>query len=155
MATDKRTLRPEMPITASLAARSAEQTKSQYKGGGVVIRQRREVFEILLVTSRSRPGRWILPKGSAEPGETVEVTATREIAEEAGVRGKLVEKLGVVRRPTQHITFFLFHYEDEVRWAENTIRERRWVDLRKAERYLRQSDLHDIVTLARRRLRAS
>lgn len=141
-----------MPATSTPPKTKLELHKSSVKAGGVVVRQTRGEHQILLVTSRSRPGRWILPKGSAEPGETAEDTATREIAEEAGVKGTMVRHLGVVRRPSQEITFFLYRFADDVTWLENRIRERRWVELRKAERYLRQSDLHDIVLAARRAL---
>jgi 8-oxo-dGTP diphosphatase len=36
------------------------------------------------------PGDWVLPKGKQQPGETLEATALREVAEETGVRGRIV-----------------------------------------------------------------
>jgi diphosphoinositol-polyphosphate diphosphatase len=142
----------QMTAASSVRNNHENESKSPYKAGGVVYRATRNGHEILLVTSRSRPGRWILPKGSAESGEHAVDTATREIAEEAGVRGRLLGKLGIVKRPNQAITFFLYEFRDDVAWSENRIRERRWVELKKAERYLRQTDLHEIVLAARRML---
>lgn len=37
------------------------------------------------------PGDWVLPKGKSEAGETLEATALREVAEETGFRGRIVE----------------------------------------------------------------
>jgi 8-oxo-dGTP pyrophosphatase MutT (NUDIX family) len=42
--------------------------------------------EVLLITSRET-GRWVLPKGWAEPGAEPHLEAAREAWEEAGVRG--------------------------------------------------------------------
>jgi 8-oxo-dGTP diphosphatase len=40
---------------------------------------------------------WALPKGNLDPGEKPAETAVREVLEETGVRGHLVEKLGDVK----------------------------------------------------------
>ena len=42
-------------------------------------------------------GVWALPKGNLDPGEKPEETAVREVFEETGVHGHLVEKLGDVK----------------------------------------------------------
>jgi 8-oxo-dGTP pyrophosphatase MutT (NUDIX family) len=39
-----------------------------------------------------RLGMWDLPKGKAEKGETMEITAVREVEEECGIRGVRIEK---------------------------------------------------------------
>ena len=38
---------------------------------------------------------WVLPKGHIEPGETPDVAALRELQEEAGTIGEIVEPLSV------------------------------------------------------------
>ncbi|GAK72871.1 NUDIX hydrolase [Agrobacterium rubi] len=48
--------------------------------------------EILLVGSR-RSGRWGLPKGHIEPGETSYEAAAREAFEEAGIRGEISDTI--------------------------------------------------------------
>ncbi|HYC76881.1 MAG TPA: NUDIX domain-containing protein [Planctomycetota bacterium] len=142
----------------STAARPVPGTRSHRKAGGVVVRETTRagcvVHEVLLVTSRSQPDRWIFPKGTAELGESIETTAVREIEEESGVRGEVVGKLGVVRRPAQIITYFLFRFEARVGWEERSFRARKWVPLDEAERHLSQDDLHAIVVRARRILHA-
>jgi len=42
-------------------------------------------------------GVWALPKGNLDPGERPDETALREVLEETGVAGRLVEKLGDVK----------------------------------------------------------
>ena len=44
-----------------------------------------------------KPGLWALPKGNIAPGEDPRATALREVREETGAHGRLVEKLGDVR----------------------------------------------------------
>jgi uncharacterized protein len=44
--------------------------------------------EVLLITSRDT-GRWVLPKGNVEAGESERTAALREAAEEAGVWGEM------------------------------------------------------------------
>jgi len=87
-----------------------------------------------------------------ERGELPQFTAAREIAEEAGVRGRLICRLGFVERQAQTIAFYLFRFRHDVDWLENRVRERRWVPAERAERFLRQADLHGIVAQARREL---
>ena len=50
-------------------------------GGGVVLDPRGRVLMIL------RGGRWDLPKGKREAGESIEACAVREVEEECGVSG--------------------------------------------------------------------
>jgi 8-oxo-dGTP pyrophosphatase MutT (NUDIX family) len=73
-------------------------------------------------------GTYVLPKGTLEKDEDAESTAAREIAEEAGVRGRLIRKLGIVERPAQTIIYYLFWFRNDVTWAENRLRQRRWVE---------------------------
>jgi 8-oxo-dGTP pyrophosphatase MutT (NUDIX family) len=67
-----------------------------------------------------RPGGkkvWALPKGLVAPGESPAETASREVTEETGVEGRLVEKLGDVRyvytwegeRVFKIVSFYLAH----------------------------------------------
>lgn len=63
--------------------------------GGVVYRRRGDGgLEIQLIEDRF--GKVTLAKGRMEAGETVEETAVREIGEETGIKGRIVEKVSVV-----------------------------------------------------------
>jgi 8-oxo-dGTP pyrophosphatase MutT (NUDIX family) len=49
------------------------------------------------IRPRGKERIWALPKGQIDPGESAADTAMREVREETGVEGRLVEKLGDVR----------------------------------------------------------
>jgi 8-oxo-dGTP pyrophosphatase MutT (NUDIX family) len=51
--------------------------------GGIVFRRKDNDVEILLI--QDAKGRWTIPKGHIEEGETAQQTAKREIGEEAGL----------------------------------------------------------------------
>lgn len=57
------------------------------QAGAICYRIREGQPEVLLIGSR-RNGRWGIPKGGIEPGESSRQAARREAFEEAGVRGK-------------------------------------------------------------------
>jgi diadenosine hexaphosphate hydrolase (ATP-forming) len=76
---------------ASKARRSGKAVR-QYSAGGVVYRFVDDRIEILMI--QDPLGRWSIPKGHVEEGETIEQTAVREIGEETGLMElKLGEKL--------------------------------------------------------------
>ena len=60
--------------------------------GGVVVRDAEAVRE-LLVVHRPRYDDWTFPKGKAEPGESDEACALREVEEETGLRCVLEREL--------------------------------------------------------------
>lgn len=66
-------------------------------GGLVVVREAGEVHAAV-IARRNRAGRleWCLPKGHLEGSETPEEAAVREIAEETGIRGRVVQALGTI-----------------------------------------------------------
>ena len=51
-----------------------------------------------MIARRNRAGRleWCLPKGHIEGSETAEQTAVREIAEETGIQGRVLQLLGTI-----------------------------------------------------------
>ena len=52
---------------------------------------------VAAIRPQGKPGIWALPKGKIDPGESAAEAAVREVREETGVEGQLVEKLGDVR----------------------------------------------------------
>lgn len=56
---------------------------------------------VLLIQRARDPfaGRWAIPGGFCEPGETVMESAARELVEETGVAGLHIEELGCYSRP--------------------------------------------------------
>lgn len=87
--------------------------------GGVVLRATPERLYIALV--QDFPGTFVLPKGRAEPNESREETAVREVREETGLSDlQLVGKLGIRERLNFFKTewkvthYFLFLTENEI-----------------------------------------
>jgi 8-oxo-dGTP pyrophosphatase MutT (NUDIX family) len=66
--------------------------------GGLVLDRRGPEANGAVIGRLDRRGRllWSLPKGHVEPGETEEQAAIREVAEETGIRGSVVGKLGTI-----------------------------------------------------------
>lgn len=67
----------------------------EISAGGVVYRKTEDnQIELMLIEDRYM--KISLPKGKQEPGETMEETALREIEEETGIHGKVVESLETI-----------------------------------------------------------
>jgi 8-oxo-dGTP pyrophosphatase MutT (NUDIX family) len=92
---------------------------------------------------------WALPKGRIDPGESAAETAVREVREETGVEGRLVEKLGDVRyvytwrgeRIFKVVSFFLLRAgRGRLGAIEEAMRievaETRWLPLEEAPQLL-------------------
>lgn len=95
--------------------------------------------EVLLIRRAREPwkGMWALPGGFVEVGERVEETVRRELVEETGLRGDIVDLLGVwsdpKRDPRGHIVTVVFVLKvsgivDVGRDEEETL-EARWFPL--------------------------
>ncbi len=83
-------------------------TERVVSAGGVVLRRGDSGPEILLC-GRSVDGLWALPKGTPQPGETLEETALREVREETGV---IVEPDWMIGE----ITYWFSRPQDGVRY---------------------------------------
>ncbi|GIP42052.1 NUDIX hydrolase [Paenibacillus sp. J45TS6] len=72
----------------------------EISAGGVVYRNTEEGLEIQLIVDRY--AKISLAKGKMEPGETIEETALREIQEETGMIGKIIEPVDVIKYTYEH-----------------------------------------------------
>jgi len=125
---------PVATATVMTAAQSGPETHA----GGVVYR--RAVWgdcRYLLVEAKGDASQWVLPKGHITPGESLRLTAVREVHEEAGVWAVVESDLGT-RMFTSHgematTRFFLMRAKGRGLKADGD-RERahRWVSLDKA-----------------------
>jgi 8-oxo-dGTP pyrophosphatase MutT (NUDIX family) len=83
----------------------------EYTAGGVVFRRLGERVEILMI--QDRLGRWTIPKGHVEEGESLEQTALREVAEETGLTqfrlGEKLDKLHFFYRKDGKLIFMTTH----------------------------------------------
>ena len=72
--------------------------KREFSAGGVLVRRLRGEWVFAAIRPAGKPeGLWALPKGRIDQGESPEVTAVREVAEETGAQGTSVGKLGDIR----------------------------------------------------------
>ena len=69
--------------------------KNLVSSGGVLFRKSDEVFEVALVSIRGSRV-WSLPKGIIEKDEDQETTAAREVMEETGLKGEILERIGQI-----------------------------------------------------------
>src|SRR5918993_4170234 len=85
---------PCMPRARRSRARRVDETSA----GGLVVDASSGRVVGALIGRRDRRGRllWSLPKGHIEAGETAEQAAVREVAEETGIVGRIVGRLGTI-----------------------------------------------------------
>lgn len=108
-----------------------------------------------LVLLQVKSGRWSMPKGHIEKGETDLETAAREIFEETGLRPKLDPTLiGEVLYPTDRGTlkvnrFFTAECDDTpVRAQKEEVREWRWASKEETLRLLELRSYGELVEKA-------
>ncbi len=113
--------------------------KFEISAGGVIYKKNGNEVEVALIGLKNGKV-WALPKGHIEEGESVEEAARREVAEETGLRGKVIDKIDKIEywyrwpdengeKVTHHkiVYFYLMEYEEgstedhdweveEVRW---------------------------------------
>jgi 8-oxo-dGTP pyrophosphatase MutT (NUDIX family) len=97
---------------------------------------------------------WSLPKGHVEPGETLEAAAVREVAEETGIRGRVVAGLGAIdfwftasrRRVHKTVHHFLLIAErGDLSNADPEVSEVEWVPVTKVADVLAYEDERNIA----------
>lgn len=137
-------------------------TLRQISAGGVVYRWTGSRPEVILI-ARGGGTVWGLPKGLVEQGEGVRETALREVQEETGVRGEIVEKIGQVNywyigregeepvRFFKTVHFYLMRYlEGDVRQHDWEVEDARWFPIEEAIARATYKGEREILEKARR-----
>lgn len=75
----------------------------EISAGGVVYRYNGDELQIQLI--KDRYGKMSFAKGKQEPGESVEETALREIVEETGIVGVIMQPIDIIAYQYQHPTY--------------------------------------------------
>src|SRR5688500_6318317 len=119
-------------------------TLDQVSAGGVAFRWQDSEPEMVIVSVKPKM-RWQLPKGIVDPGETPEITAVREVREEAGIETELLSLIETIEywyratrygKPVRYhkfVHFYLLQYRSgEVSDHDHEIEEARWVRFEEA-----------------------
>jgi 8-oxo-dGTP pyrophosphatase MutT (NUDIX family) len=138
----------------------------EFSSGAVLVRRIKGRPMLAAIRPQGKPeGTWALPKGNLDPGETPAETAVREVLEETGVHGRLVEKLGDVKytytrqdgtRVFKIVSFYLLQagrgrlgaIADEMRIE---VADARWLPLEDAPRLLAYGGEREMAAKARDR----
>ncbi len=91
-------------VTVTLVAHSSDRPRrrlpsvEETSAGGVVVDRAQQPPVVALIARLNRAGQveWCLPKGHPEGAETLEQAALREVAEETGIRGRVIIALGSI-----------------------------------------------------------
>ena len=112
----------------------------EFSAGGLVVR--RFQGRPFIAAVRTKGGTVLtLPKGHPERGESSAEAALREVREETGIDGSLVEKLGDIRywyardgqRILKVVSFFLLRYRSgSVRNHDREVDSAEWIRLEEA-----------------------
>ncbi len=121
-----------------------------YGIGTSVFAQRKGQILILKRAVGAAPGAWYTPGGVLDPGETPEVCAVRELAEETGlVPTGPVELFGVIPMFVYERDTFLIHYACDCEDGEVVLSDEhsdaRWIDPRSyREEFLSEQNVRKV-----------
>lgn len=132
--------------------------------GGIVFRMNQWQNDIEILLIQDSKGRWTIPKGHIEPGETAKQTAIREIGEEAGLfhiqvltwLGKIhfqyrrIDKLVLM---TTQIYLVRALDDAEVPTKEQWMKGIKWFEFNEALDAIEYEDIEKLMLVARNKIR--
>jgi 8-oxo-dGTP diphosphatase len=130
--------------------------KRAVSAGGIIFKKDKEEIWVALISPRE--GVWALPKGLVEK-EKREETAIREVFEETGLKGKVLDELGYIdywffdkremAKIHKYVYFYLLEYEEGT--TENhdwEVLEAKWFPLKEAKKVLTYPSEREILEKA-------
>ena len=137
--------------------------KSLVSSGGVIFKRHdNHGIEIAMVSVRGGTV-WCLPKGAIDKGEVPEKTALREVAEETGLKGKIVDKLGDITywfyikeentKCKKTVLFYLMEYESgDTSGHDREVDSASWMPIDEALKKASYKGEKEIIKLAKKKL---
>ncbi|MBR0424340.1 NUDIX domain-containing protein [Candidatus Saccharibacteria bacterium] len=133
--------------------------------GGIVFRLTADKTDIEVLLIQDSKGRWTIPKGHIEPGETAKMTARREIEEETGLKNfDILTWLGKIhfkyRRADKLVLMttqiYLVQALDarERPTAEKWMKGIKWFSFTEALDLIEYEDIEKLMLIAKRKIRA-
>lgn len=133
--------------------------------GGIVFRLTPDKKDVEILLIQDSKGRWTIPKGHIEPGETAKITARREIEEETGLRNfDVLTWLGKIhfkyRRADKLVLMttqiYLVQALDarETPTAEKWMKGIKWFNFTDALDVIEYDDIEKLMLIAKRKIRA-
>lgn len=138
--------------------------KKQVSSGGVIFRKSDNTIEVALVAVRERSA-WCLPKGLINKNEDPPAAALREVREESGLHGKILERIGQVSywyflnkekvKVHKMVHFFLLKYvKGDTKDHDHEVDEAKWFPIDEAIRTLTYKSEQKIMEKAREMIKA-
>lgn len=116
------------------------QVRHLLSAGGVIFRKKEDKFEIALIAVKNR-SIWTLPKGIIDKGEQKEEAALREVKEETGLTGRIVDVIGDKSywfkdgnvKYMKTVSYFLIEYvSGDTKYYDWEVDEAKWFDIDEA-----------------------
>jgi 8-oxo-dGTP pyrophosphatase MutT (NUDIX family) len=133
--------------------------------GGIVFRLTHDKKDVEILLIQDSKGRWTIPKGHIEPGETAKMTARREIEEETGLKNfSVLSWLGKIhfkyRRTDKLVLMTTQIYlvqsldEREMPMGEKWMKGIRWFTFADALDVIEYEDIEKLMLIAKKKIRA-
>jgi len=136
--------------------------KYLYSAGGVIYRKLGNQFDVALIATKKGTV-WTLPKGIIDKDESPEMAAVREIQEETGLTGSIIDQLGQKSywfylkgenaKCKKTVTYFLLGYisgePNNLSWE---VDDAKWVPLEEALELLHYKSDKEILARAKEKL---
>lgn len=133
--------------------------------GGIVFRFTKDQKDIEVLLIQDSKGRWTIPKGHIEPGETAKMTARREIEEETGLRnvsvltwlGKIhfkYRRLDKLVLMTTQIYLVQSLDSHETPTPEKWMKGIKWFPFAEALNVIEYDDIEKLMLIAKKKVRA-
>jgi 8-oxo-dGTP pyrophosphatase MutT (NUDIX family) len=124
--------------------------------GAIVVRLDGGTPRVVVVTTRNRRDRWVLPKGRVKRSETGRAAAVREACEEAGVTGRVISLVEAVTYSAGdqrlRVEYFLVRYRGQCS-KQREERAVRWCAVEDAIQLLTYASARRVLLVANERIK--